>query len=149
MTKTYWVQEFHLQAGGANSLETINRLKHPYPKSQYSIGGKVRTQNKSGKQKVIFSKQNNVKRVITYKYMPTFIQIKVCYCPLKNLYYQENCYLQSNILTIPEILVKNPKILTFLLTCCDISKNLTIPDNPDTVGTMFIMHARDIISSTL
>ena len=79
MTKTYWVQEFHLQAGGANSLETINRLKHPYPKSQYSIGEKVRSQNKSGKWKAIFSKKNNVKRVKTYKYMYTFIQIKVYY----------------------------------------------------------------------
>ena len=44
----------------------------------------------------------------------------------KCMRYQENCYTKLKIRTIPDILMRNPKILTFFLTFCNISQ---IPKN--------------------
>ena len=55
---------------------------------------------------------------------------------LKNVGYQENWYTKLKILTNPDILVKNLKILMFFLTFAIFQNILTNPDSPDIVDTM-------------
>ena len=52
--------------------------------------------------------------------------------------YKEHCYSKVEILTMPDILVKNPKFLKFFLTFCCVSEFLAIPDIHDSVAIMTI-----------